>query len=50
MTQAAINLKAQGIPVPLGVDYSIGQCVPLGPMGGLAAVRLEISSSIDGSV
>lgn len=48
MVQSAILLKSKGIPVALGVDYAIGQCLPIGPLGGLAAVRLEIAVSIDG--
>lgn len=49
MIQTAIILKSKGIPVPLGVDFAIGQCVPVGPMGGLAAVRLTLEISIDGA-
>lgn len=49
MIQTAIILKSRGVPVSLGVDYSIGQCVPIGPMGGLAAVRLALDISIDGA-
>ena len=49
MVQTAINLKAQEQPVELGVDYGIGQCVPLGPEGGLVGVRLALDISLDGS-
>ena len=49
MTYTAIILKGQGVPVALGVDYSIGSCVPIGPNGGLAAMRLELVISIDGA-
>lgn len=49
MIKTAIILKSQGIPVELGVDYAIGACMPIGPMGGLSAMRLSLDISIDGS-
>jgi hypothetical protein len=46
---AAIAIKTAGQAVPLGIDYAIGNCVPLGPDGGLAAMRIELNISIDGT-
>jgi hypothetical protein len=43
LMQAAINLKAKNIPVQLGIDFSIGSVMPVGPMGGMAANRLELN-------
>lgn len=47
--QAAINIKGAGLIVSRGAGFVIGQCVPIGPNGGLAAMRLDIALSVDGS-
>ncbi len=47
--QAAINIKGQGLIVSRGAGFVIGQCVPIGPNGGLAAMRLDVALSVDGS-
>ncbi len=47
--QAAINIKGKGQIVSRGAGFVIGQCVPIGPNGGLAAMRLELALSVDGS-
>ncbi len=49
MVKTALVLKGQGIPVQLGVDYAVGPCMPVGPMGGFAAVRLALDISNDGA-
>lgn len=46
--QAAVNMKAAGSVVPLGIDFAIGQVIPIGPEGGLSAVRINLDVSIDG--
>lgn len=48
MVAAAIAVKASSQIVSLGAGFAIGQCLPIGPEGGLAAMRLELTLSIDG--
>jgi hypothetical protein len=46
--QAALNIKNKGKMVPLGVDFAILTALPLGPLGGMAGVRLGLDISVDG--
>jgi hypothetical protein len=49
LVSAAIAVKAASTLVTLGAGFAIGPCVPIGPDGGLAAMRLELALSIDGA-
>ena len=45
----ALTLKDEQIPVMGEIDFVIGPCNPVGPMGGLAAMRLQLDISVDGT-
>ena len=47
LVAAAIKIKGAGTLVNIGAGFAIGQCTPVGPMGGMAAVRLQLDLSIE---
>ena len=50
LVQAAIDIKDSGLIVRNGqTGFVIGQVTPVGPQGGLAAMRLQLDLSVDGS-
>lgn len=44
---AAIAIKDNAQLVRNGAGFVIGQCTPVGPMGGMSAVRLQIDLSLE---
>lgn len=43
---AAIQIKAAGTLVPLGVDFTVGGVMPIGPEGGMSAMRIGLEFSL----
>ena len=50
LVEAAINIKDAQTIVARPIPFAIGQVLPLGPMGGMAGMRLELSIQIDGTI